>query len=341
MQVFFLRIIFIIEMQCFVRKNIFEGSSFSSDVDAMADRLFEEISKRSNSLPWVEINKYEDADGLPMKCKLLRINPQTVGLVNYASDIIVTLFGFDSGEMTMDDFKEYLLHKRYINTGFTTSKKVYLDLPWPYNGSKSIDNRCQGILLGTINHELMHAFQSVKRDAAPNITQAYLKSTERGNVDEHYVVSIVKTLYYQLDKDEICAHMQGLWAQLRNADKLEDSPTYNSLSYLKIWYDYVKKIFSSKYMPDSREVAENFIVNQMRISVKDYLNYVEKNYGKFRTAFNKIIYRWYELKQNHPQGSFRNYVAGEVPEGDKFNQNIKKIPFWRNAINDIINWIRH
>ena len=187
----------------------------------------------------------------------------------------------------------------------------------------------------------MHAFQSVKRDAAPNITQAYLKSTERGNVDEHYVVSIVKTLYYQLDKDEICAHMQGLWTQLRNADKLEDSPTYNNLSYLKIWYDYVKKIFSSKYMSDSREVAENFIVNQMRISVKDYLNYVEKNYGKFRTAFNKIIYRWYELKQNHPQGSFRNYVAGEVPEGDKFNQNIKKIPFWRNAINDIINWIRH
>ena len=322
-------------------KNIFENSSFSSDVDAMADRLFEEISKRSNSLPWSEINKYEDAYGLPMKCKLFRINPQTVGLTRYASDIIVTLFGFDSDEMTMDDFKDYLLDKKYIDTGFTTNKKVYLDLPWPYRGSKSIDNRCQGILLGTINHELMHAFQSFKKNAAPNITQAYLTSTERGNADEHYVVNIVKTLYYQLDKEEICAHMQGLWAQLRNVDKLEDSPTYNSLSYLKIWYNYVKNIFSSEYMSNAREVAEDFIVNQMGISVKDYLNYVEKNYGKFSTAFNKIIYRWYELKQSHPQGSFRNYVAGEVPEGDKFNQNNKKIPFWKNAIGDIINWIRH
>lgn len=137
-----------------------ESQGVSDEVSAMSERIMQGILSKADSIGWNNDQRFINQDGETMKSKIFHLDTRSLGLQQYANDIMVYLFGFDENEIGITEFYEYLKGQGYLGNNFTQNGKfLYFCLPWPYGGYQALSRKWQGVILGAINHELMHALR--------------------------------------------------------------------------------------------------------------------------------------------------------------------------------------
>ena len=81
-----------------VRKYLAEMQGVSDEVSAMSERIMQGILSKADSIGWNEDQRFVNQDGETMKSKIFRLDTRSLGLQQYANDIMVYLFGFDENE---------------------------------------------------------------------------------------------------------------------------------------------------------------------------------------------------------------------------------------------------
>ena len=74
-----------------IRRYLAEMQGVSDEVSAMSERIMQGILNKADSIGWNDDQRFVNQDGETMKSKIFRLDTRSLGLQQYANDIMVYL----------------------------------------------------------------------------------------------------------------------------------------------------------------------------------------------------------------------------------------------------------
>lgn len=337
----------LIERVC--RQVLNEYMGISDDVQECALEAFDLVMSCFNNTPsWINVNI--KGNKLNVKSKVYTHELSNMKLGGILSELNIILFAYNPKEYSYEEYVDYLLSIstddiRFYRMGFVPSKsKIAVVIPFPFDGK--LDETTKNTLISSLYHETEHALQSSRRKVGTTLSRAYIaskKDTDWSGAAETSIPLLkyhVKNCYYALDSDEIDAYLHEIWYEINNGSKLEDSDSYKFMQDAIKGFNWVNTIvyptneFDADFYKRERAAFLNVLKSELGLnSANQWFKHCNKGIKKYNDQLRRIIGRFNIETNVQPNGSFKQYANGEIPQGELFRIKRENPSLWRKIVN--------
>lgn len=326
------------------KKVLQEYLGVSDYIMEVSEEIFSMIISQAANKQWIPTDNFTNTDGSNAYVKWMYLDIDDTQVSNVVEDVYVKLYGFDINKYTFKEYTSFLNNKGLVDLAYSpSSKMIKLIMAFPLNGQ--LDSYGKNYIISSLNHEVKHAFQSVKRGGT-RISDAYTKSLKDTNFDTDESASFklmrhyIKNCYYVLNSDEIDARLQQLYIELcQNDGKLALSKSYKRIITAIENYRWLltilnpKNSFDEKYYKKERSMFQQILNDELGedITIRMFVRHCVKGIKRFNEHFKKVIARYRE-ENGIFNGSFRQYANGEIPQGEIFNGK-RNSSLWKKLMN--------
>ena len=323
------------ELKNFIRQRLLEYAGVSDEVSEAARRLYNLIVQRQGEMEW-EMIAEKWPDGKNVYWKVLNFNEKR-DVVPFAQDIRIVLYRYDASAMDETDAIDEL---RFIIPSYGSYVEndcsVFISSPWPDNGT------CSRKLEGSLEHELMHCWQSFNRMGTNYDTlrsKRDMDTRSRVYTSRDDFKYFVNNMVYCFDSDEMGAWIQGMWGEAREYGGLENTPSWKWMKRAIGNLDHVKTYASSSTLSeDDVQFIEGYIRSQFGMSLNRFIKIMTKKAEKMKASMMRLKYRWDVDNGNGGNGSFKDYASGEIRNKIPFKKPQNK---WKRGLGNVMKWLKN
>ena len=299
-----------------VRQVLLEYGGVHDDIIQWANDLYGQILENANNYARRIASFIPSYNDRPVYYKMFQLHPRIDGVVIHVRVFLFLIFPNED----KTDFQDFLLEHEVLDNYYTHGKnRAELSFVWPVDNN--IDTVRKGEIIGTINHEFKHAFQSQKTKKL-EVSRQYQRAQAEigkgffGDTDVQQIVNYeVPWIYYRLDRDEIDAWMQEIYAEAKVKQiDIRDSRRYKTLQNTIRGYNLIRDFL--KYYPQEKEAILKSI---SRIDEpQKFFAYCDKRIAYLQQKMRRIVGRWQE-EHGQANGSFKQYASSEIKPTSPFN----------------------
>lgn len=299
-----------------VRQVLLEYGGVHDDIIQWGNDLYEQILENSNGYARRIASFMPSYNDRPVYYKMFQLHPRIDGVVIHVKVVLFLIFPNED----KNNFQDFLLDHDVLDNYYTHGKNCgELSFVWP--ADNNVDTAMKGEIIGTINHEFKHAFQSqkTKKQGVSRQYQRAQAEINKGSFGDTNIQQIVNYevpwIYYRLDRDEIDAWIQEMYAEAKVKQiDIRDSRRYKKLQDTVRDYNLIR--YFLKNYPQEKEAILKSI---SRIDEPQrFFAYCDKRIAYLQQKMKRIVGRWQE-EHGQATGSFKQYASNEIKPTSPFN----------------------
>lgn len=329
-----------------------ESLGVSDEIKDISDMIFEYILAHHREYGWKVCKETTgDAEGKnDIYTKVFSLDYDFLGKDIY---IIIQLFQYNP----QDDFKEKYDYIAYGASSFKncykpSTKTIIFSFLWPI--TDRFTPQMESDIKGTINHEVKHMFQYIKKNtstidkqyllASDNFDACYQSSDTDKDPAKWLILYYIPRVYYRFDKEEVAAWLQELYIEANGVDHIKDTKTAKKIQETIEYYQFLLKIYNSKKQSyDGR--YRDFLISKIKeltgCNPEQYFKVCKKGLDHFLKQSRKVYQRWSNetgKSVTGNDGSFKKYKEKEIEPREIFTgkkKGLLKFKFIENIMNTL------
>ena len=327
-----------------------ESLGVSDEITKIGDEIFDYILKHHREYQWkLYKNATGDAAGKnDIYTKVISLSYDFHGI---DISITINLFQYNPWDEYKEKYDYIAGSTKFQNCWRPGTKEIIFSFLWPITDEFTSAHKAD--IKGTINHELKHMFQFVKRRNNV-ITNQYSKALDSMKLEitdpdavRYLIKYYVPLVYYRFDKDEVAAWLQEIYTEAQYSENIKDTETAKKIAETIKNFNWLLCVYKSKNKSDYYFKDKSFLIEQIKeligCSPEEYFKTCKKGLDHFTKQSRKVYQRWSNetgKSVTGRQGDFKKYKAGEIEQGEIFNGKKKKGLLKFDFINNIMNTLR-
>ena len=328
-----------------------ESLGVSDEITKIGDEIFDYILKHHREYSW-ELYKNPTGEAAGKNDIYTKIIALSYDFHGTDISITINLFQYNPKDKFKEKYDYIAYSTKFQNCWRPGPKEIIFSFLWPITDEFTSTHKAD--IKGTINHELKHMFQSVKRRNNV-ITSQYSKALDSMKLEikdddaaKYLIKYYVPQIYYRFDKDEVAAWLQEIYTEAQESDNIKDTETAKKITETIKNFNWLLNIYKSKKKSDYYFQYKPFLIEQIHELIgcepEQYFKICKKGLDHFTKQSRKVYQRWANetgKSVTGRQGDFKKYKAGEIEQGEIFNGNKKKKGLLKfNFINNIMNALK-
>lgn len=315
-----------------VKDVILEWGGVSDKVDRMSLRVVDIIKSQHRDYPRDSVRVKTEFGVLAVPCKKFTLDlSEDDEIDSSCGGITVTLFFYDRDSViSADDLRRIIADNGMLrNVCRTSDNAITLSLIWPSDDNTDDGTEVSERNLGSISHELMHAYQGansafsghkdghIYRLADKYIDEPFGSNPAADRVLKQLIDSWVPWIIYRFDRAEVDAYIQQMYYSCkRTGEDIRDSRIYKDYAKSLSDYDKVKRCYDGEEGNDIKEFTEASISRICK--PREFFRICDKRVDYIRSKLMKVVGKYYS-SEGHSTGSFRRYAENEIAPDYNFN----------------------